>query len=89
MAALLNHWMVLQDTPAAQGQAGAIRLVGLVSGQPGISDGSCVRTTTVSHADGRNVVTKNGNQYILQEPHPNARNCMKDFNACSPLQGLV
>jgi hypothetical protein len=89
MTASLNQWMAIRETPNAPGQAGAIRLIGLVSGQPGVSDGSCVRTTAVSYADGRHVVTKNGSQYILQEPHPEARACMKNFDACSPLQGLV
>jgi hypothetical protein len=89
MTAILNQWMVLQEPPKAHGQSGAIRLVGLVSGQPGVSDGSCVRTTVVSSAEGRHVVTKTGSQYILQEPHPEARSIMKNFDACSPLQGLV
>jgi len=89
MTASLNQWMVLRETPNVPGQAGAIRLVGLVSGQPGVSDGSCVRTTVISRADGRNVVTRTGSHYVLQDPHPDARAVMKNFDACSPLQGLV
>lgn len=89
MTASLNQWMVLRETPSSPGEAGAIRLVGFVSGQPGLSDGSCVRTTAVSYAQGRHVVTRTGTHYVLQDPHPDARAIIKNFDACSPLQGLV
>ena len=89
MTASLNQWMVVQDAANVPGQAKAIRLIGLVSGQPGVSDGSCVRTTQISSADGRRVTTKTGSHYILRDPHPDALAVMKNFDACSPLQGLV
>jgi len=89
MTASLNQWMVLRETPRAPGGTGAIRLIGYVSGQPGLSDGSCVRTTAISHAEGRHVVTRTGTHYVLQDPHPDTVAVIKDFNACSPLQGLV
>lgn len=62
----LENWAIINPSndPYTAPELRLVRLEGVVYGHPKHKDGSCVKTSYVVHADGREVYTKNS-KYVL------------------------
>ena len=51
-------------------ESNEIHAVGVVTGRPGVPDGSRITTSRIAKRTSSSITTKSGSKYILGEPHP-------------------
>ncbi len=83
----LDDWSVVSADPYSPPEAGVF-LHGRVSGHKRHEDGKYIRTSLVTYANGKYVVTYSGTTYLLGEPAADYVLYCKTNNLADPKDGI-